>query len=413
MIQKPQTKFFPFLYLLMFVVVLYSINDMATSTNAYQAQGNRTMVYFALIGIIVLLGFYFLYVWTYLGIKFIAPVGILITITIWVALDNFLLDNIIGSANMWTSITHTGLSLWWVLALFFGYYYPRNNIHKQKQLMFFVVLMFFYYCWQFVSVLIESNAKHDETTVLNLVYRVLVFVPAIYLLESRKFRNVLLLVIFAITVASMKRGAIIILPIMMLVAIFVDNRENKNALKKIGRIVGMIILGIVAFFVADSITDGFLSHRFSLEELMYGSSRSDKYAAAIEEIKTRSISELILGIGSGVRGGVHNEVLEFLYTFGIVGLLLYIILIISMIMRFIELYKAKSKFASIYAMIVVFFIVVGIYSGVYFTHSTFYLMLVMGIIESRINEEKRNNENRNNNVAGRQLWGNASSYRFK
>lgn len=413
MLQKPKTKFFPFLYVLMFVIVLYSVNDMATSTNAYQAQGNRGMVYVALIGIIALLGIYFFYRWLYFGIKLVAPSGILIIITMWIAFDNFLLGNIIGSSNMWTSVTHTGLSLWWLLALFFGYYYPRNNDNKQKQLMFFVIAMLFYYCWQFISVLIRSNATHDETTVLNLVYRVVVFVPAIYLLENKKLRNVLLLMIFAMTVASMKRGAIIILPLMMLVSLLIDNRENKDSLKKIGRIAGLGILGIVAFFIADSITDGFLSHRFSIGELLYGSSRSDKYAAAIAEIKKRSFSEVMLGIGSGARGGVHNEVLEFLYTFGVVGLLLYIMLIISIIMRFAKLYKAKSKYASIYAMIVVFFIVVGVYSGVYFTHSTFYLMLVMGIIESRVDEEKKHEKNRNYNVTGRQLRGYASGHSVK
>ncbi len=399
MTQKPQSKFFPFLYLLMVAVVLYSVNDMATSTNAYQAQGNRSMVYVALISIIALLGVYFLYRIFSFGGEIIAPTGILAVITIWVAFDNFMLGNLFGSSNMWTSLTHTGLSLWWLLALFFGYYYPRNNIYKQKQLMFFIVAMLFYYCWQFISVLITSNAMHDETTVLNLVYRVIVFVPAIYLLENKKLRNVLLLIIFVMTVASMKRGAIIILPLMMLVSILIDNRKGKTALKKIGQLAAIIILGILAFIIADSITDGFLSHRFSAEELMYGSSRSEKYATAITEINSRNFLQLMFGIGSGARGGVHNEVLEFLYTFGVIGLMLYIILITSMVVRFLKLYKLKSKYASIYAMILVFFVVVGLYSGVYFTHSTFYLMLVMGIIESRASEEQ-NEKNRNNNLAG-------------
>lgn len=413
MIKKPQANFFPFLYLLIFAVVLYSVNDMATSSNAYKAQGNRTMVYVALIAIIALLGLYFLYRLLCSGVKFIAPSTILFLITMWIAFDNLLLGNIIGSSNMWTSITHTGLSCWWMLTLFFGYYYPRNNVNKQKQLMCFVVTMLFYYCWQFISVLIESNATHDETTVLNLVYRVVVFVPAIYLLENKKLRNFLLLVIFAMTVASMKRGAIIILPIMMLVSLLIDNRENKDALKKIGKVAGAVTFGIFAFFIADSITDGFLSHRFSIEELMYGSSRSEKYAAAIAEINTRGFSKLMLGIGSAARSGIHNEVLEFLYTFGVVGLLLYIALIISMVVRFFKLYKSKSKYASMYAMIVVFFIVVGLYSGVYFTHSTFYLVLVMGIIESRVNEEQKDEKNWDHNVTGRQLRSYASGSSIK
>ena len=419
MSRKPQTKFFPFLYVLMFFVVMYSVNDMATSTNAYQAQGDRTMVYVSLIGIIGTLGLYVLLRWIYFGLNFISPTGSLIALTLWIAFDNLILGNIITSPNMWSSVTHIGLSAWWLLALLFGYYYPRNNPNKQKQLMIFIIAMLFYYSWQFVEVLIESNivvgnkATTDSAAVLNLIYRVMVFVPALYLLENKKLRNVLVVAISVMTIASMKRGAIIILPIMILVSYFIENRDDKNALKKIMRVVLIILLLILAFFIADAATGGFLSFRFSLEELMYGSSRSDKYAEAIAEFKQRDFFGKMFGIGSAHRSGVHNEVLEFLYSFGIVGLILYLILIGSMVVRFINLYKARSKYASTYAMIVIFFIVVGLYSGVYFTHSTFYLALAMGQIESRVKEEQKNEKSSDNHFTGGQLRGDAPIGRLK
>ena len=152
MVRKPLSKFFPFLYMLIAAVVMYSVNDMATSTNAYQAQGNRSMVYVALIAIIGLLGIYVLYRWYAFGLNFMKPAGIMALICIWVAFDNLILGNIIRSSNMWTSVTHTGLTMWWLLALFFGYYYPRYNKNIEKQLMFFVIVMFFYYSWQFVKI---------------------------------------------------------------------------------------------------------------------------------------------------------------------------------------------------------------------------------------------------------------------
>ena len=384
---KSKIKFLPFLYVLIFLVVMYSVNDMATSTNAYQEQGNRSSVYIFLIGIIGWLGIYALKIWSE-KINFFAPLGSIMIMTIWVFVDNLLLGNLLGREK-WSALTHVGLSAWWILALVFGYYYPRNDKQKQNQLMLFVLGMFVYYCVQFLIVAIESNATHDETTILNLVYRVVVFVPAIYFLKNNFLKNALLLFVFALTVVSMKRGAIIILPLMLLASSFVSNRENKDALKKIGRIVIAVIIGLMAFVVADKVTGGFLSHRFSIDELMYGSSRSEKYAQAINEISKRGLKELIFGIGSGKRGGVHNEILEFLYTFGLVGLILYIALIMSLCRRFLQLYKIKSKYAGQYAMIVVYFFVVGIYSGVYFVHGTFYIMLVLGMIECRVNEEKK------------------------
>ena len=71
---------YPFLYLVFFLIFQYSINDMATSTNAYQAQGNRLMVYVYLVAILVVLGVYFFSIRT---IRMIIPIKMVILMTIW------------------------------------------------------------------------------------------------------------------------------------------------------------------------------------------------------------------------------------------------------------------------------------------------------------------------------------------
>ena len=135
-------------------------------------------------------------------------------------------------------------------------------------------------------------------------------------------------------------------------------------------------------------TGGFLAERFSWESLTDGSSRSDKYAAAIDAISQRNFLQFMVGIGSGPRPGVHNEILEFLYTFGFVGLCTYAAMFVSMLRRLWFLYKEKSRYAAVYGMIFVFIFMVGLYSGVCFTHSTFYIMLTLGIVERKIAEER-------------------------
>ena len=381
---------YPFLYLVFFLIFQYSINDMATSTNAYQAQGNRLMVYVYLVAILVVLGVYFFSICT---IRMIVPIKMVILMTIWVTLDNFFLGNFFNG-SMWTCFTHIGLSVWWILAIVFGYYYPGNNSNKYKQVVFFAFVMFVYYVYQFVSVAVISNETHDETTVLNLIYRVIVFVPFIFLMtiEKRKLRSVLLIAIFIMTIASMKRGAIVVLPIMLLSAYIFERKDerisNNIFLKKAIRFLLIMVGIIILLIIFNKLTNGFLAERFSLESLMYGSSRSEKYATAINEITQRNFLDLITGVGSGARGGIHNEILEFLYTFGVVGLILYFGLIISMVRRLLRLKKANSRFASIYATLVVYIFVVGLYSGVYFTHQTFYIMLTIGMVERKIFEEE-------------------------
>lgn len=378
-------KFSLLLYALWFFVWQYSVTDMQTSTNAYQQQGDRSSVYIYLIGIIGVLGCYFVLNFIYGRKLTFSPMVALLFMIAWVILDNLILGNFFSSAR-WTALTHSGLVVWWFFAIVFAYYYPADNKSREKQLFFFIGAMFVYYCYKFIEVAITSNAEHDETTVLNLVYRVVVFVPFIYMMENKKLKNILMIVIFAFAVISMKRGAIIILPAMLLVGSFFDP-NRKGFARLVFAYVVAIVVAVLIIQVANEVTGGFLSERFTWESLMDGSSRSEKYATAIAEISIRGPAAFLLGVGSIPKSGVHNEILEFLYTFGFIGLITYIVFIVSLVRRFRFLCKNKSQYAGIYGMILTFIFVVGLYSGVCFTHSTFYIMLTLGIVERKISEE--------------------------
>lgn len=377
-------RIYPMLYLLWIFVALYSVEDMATSTNAYQEQGNRSIVYIYLISILAILGLY--YAFNFKLYTF-APMTPLLAMIIWVFLDNLILGNLYGSSR-WTVLTHFGLLVWWYLAVVFGYNYTMNNKNKENQIISLILVMFIYYCYKFIEVATVSNAEHDETTVLNLIYRIIVFIPIISLLENKALKNIIMVIIFILTVISMKRGALVVLPVMLLVGSLLDRNKEKNIIKTIATYISVILFAVIVIQVVDNMTGGFLSSRFTWEELTYGSSRSEKYAEAIQIISNRNPLQFMLGIGSGKRGGVHNEILEFLYTFGFIGLMTYIALFVSMARRLWTLYKEKSHYTSVYGMIFTFIFMVGIYSGVMFTHSTFYIMLTLGIIERRIAEER-------------------------
>ena len=377
-------RFYPFLYLLWFFVVMYSIEDMATSTNAYQQQGDRSGVYIYLIGILGVLGIYYL---SNFKLYTFAPMTPLLFMAIWVFADNLFLGNFYGGSR-WTALTHFGLVVWWYLAIVFGYNYVSNNRYKEKQTTFLILAMFIYYCYKFIEVAIVSNETHDETTVLNLIYRVIVFIPILSLLENKWLKNATMAMIFILTVISMKRGALIVLPAMILVGSVLDKTKKKNIVKTIFSAIVIVVFAVVVIQVINNMTGGFLAERFSWESLTEGSSRSEKYAVAIETISQRNFLQFMVGIGSGPRPGVHNEILEFLVTFGFIGFCTYAAMFVSMLRRLKKLYNERSKYAAVYGMIFVFIFMVGLYSGVCFTHSTFYIMLTLGIVERRIAEER-------------------------
>lgn len=383
-IDNIKVRFYPFLYLLWIFVVMYSVEDMATSTNAYQQQGDRSGVYVYLIGILGVLGIYYL---SNFKLYTFSPMVPLLAMAIWVFADNFILGNFYGGSR-WTALTHFGLVVWWYLAVVFGYNYISNDKNKEKQTTFLILVMFVYYCYKFVEVAITSNESHDEITVLNLIYRVIVFIPILSLIEKKWIKNTTMAIIFVLTVVSMKRGALIVLPVMLLVGSMLDKTKKKNIIKTIFSFIAIVLFAVIVVQVINNMTGGFLAERFSWESLTEGSSRSQKYAMAIETISQRNLLQFMLGIGSGPRPGVHNEILEFLVTFGFFGFCTYAAMFFSMFRRLRILYVERSKYASVYGMIFVFIFMVGLYSGVCFTHSTFYIMLTLGIVERRIAEER-------------------------
>lgn len=381
---KISVRLFPFLYILWFFVVLYSVEDMATSGSTFSEGTSRSGVYIALIAIIGILGIYYL---MNFKVYTLSPMIPLLFMVVWILIDNLLLGNY-GGRNRWASLTHFGLVAWWFLTIIFVYNYTLNNQHKEKQIRGLTMLMFVYYCYKFIEISVASTTLKDDAIALNLIYRVVVFMPIICMLENKKLRNCLLAIIFCFALFSMKRGALIAIPAMLLANIILDRNKKINIVKTILMIIFITVFAVFAVNVANDLTGGMLAERFTWEELSTGSGRDVKYENAIIEISQRNFVAFLLGIGSATRAGVHNEILEFLYTFGFIGLCIYLSMLVSMARRLSFLYKTGSSYAGIYGMIFIFIFLVGLYSGVMFTHSTFYIMLTLGIVERRILEER-------------------------
>ena len=111
------------------------------------------------------------------------------------------------------------------------------------------------------------------------------------------------------------------------------------------------------------------STRFSYESLIDGSGRAQLYRYAIEDIKQRSLLNLLIGRGSGssiqfLGTAAHNEWLEFIFSLALLSFL-YLLLFISLF-RQVYLLIRTSSFMRLYAMAVLYMLVVGMYGQIYF-----------------------------------------------
>lgn len=173
---------------------------------------------------------------------------------------------------------------------------------------------------------------------------------------------------------------------MFFIYFFIVKRVSGRKLEKrtLEKIIIIAIFVCTCIVVVDTYTDGYFSSRFTRDSIMSGSNRNELYSLAWQDISGRSIVDFVIGKGSSsvleiIGSGVHNEVLEFLFSYGVIGLLGYLFLIIKGIKKALFLIRKKTEGASFFGMSMTFIILVGMVGSALFSHYTFHIMLLAGI----------------------------------
>ncbi len=371
------------LFLIFLFVFLYTSNDLATSSTSYIFdQPDRTMTHILLIVLIWLIAVYYL--------LFLPKSGALnFPVRLFICMDIYtVIILLFASNNAWTVATYGGFILWWIFTVLMTKSYLSKYPDNAKYISFFCMLMFIFYCYKCVHVYLFANQVTSvDYATLNIIYRILVFMPIICMLKKRFIRFAALAVIGILTLMSMKRGALLSYPCMLIAYIYISNRigQKNNAL--LFKVVAVIILIITAIIIADKLTDGWISYRFSPDQLRFASGRLERWNSAWHVLKARSLSELLFG--SGVHISLHNEWFEFLYVYGLIGFVMISAFTVKLVTRFIALYRSRSPYAAAYGTIIMYFSIIGLTSGFFFMHGTFYIMLCLGMINFFSPQEKR------------------------
>lgn len=381
-----------FLYFVFLLILLYAVQDFRTSRNTGAEVGTgRGAVHVTLFIILIVLGMY--YAVTTLGsriVKFPVKVALWL-ITGWIAIVNLL-----QNASMWSVAVHLGLSVLWILTYHFFSYYLRYFPNAWPQMQVCIAIMFGFYVFSALYAAYIFQITYDRIIVVNLAYSVLVFLPWILLVARKRMRHLGICIVFFVVLVSMKRGAIIVFPLMLSTSMLVEAIVRK---KWLGRVALKVIFWMALFFasllIVNQWSKGFLTERFLPGQLAIGSGRVELYRVSIEEISQRSKWHLLIGYGSGssvdyLGTSVHNEWLEFLFNFGIIGVLFYALLFLALVRRVWQLIRRSSPYASVYAMAVVYMLTIGMFGQIYFAHPTFYIMAFYGIVEGLMLNDARN-----------------------
>lgn len=373
---------YPSLLIVLCLVVGYVLNDMWNSNNMGLSDANRGSVYLFLICIIAVMLFYNLFRGRKTAI-YPPYYSMMVIITGWILLDNYILGRL-----SWIAYVHLFMTIWWLVSFTYFTKYLKNNPSSKYLIItgFFLIMCMYFVITVYSSMSIHLVRDAGKTLVLNYAYFVLMFFPYTFLFTG-KYQKFAVIGIVALLLFSMKRGPLIIMPLMYLTYIYSQSKLNGRLGKAVLKIMQFAIIAGICFYTADNLSEGFLSHRFERDQLADGSNRSSMWATAIDAIDRRDSFTLLIGSGSGssielVGSGIHNEWLEFMFSFGAIGVFLYFIFGILLICRYKYFMRLKSPYAPLIAMECTFFWTVGMFSGFYFTHSSFYFFAFLAIVEA-------------------------------
>lgn len=388
-IKNNDSRFY-LMYMFFLLLVCYSVYDFMTSANISVRYGNRTGVHLSLIAMVVFFCTY--YIFTFWRDYIFSPVKL----SLWLIAGWSTISFVFHSKYDWSATIHLGLSFLWILIYHFFSHYLCNFPRAITQIKVGIAIMFLFYVFSagYAMFFIHAHLAKvgvDRLAVVNLVYSVMVFVPWLSLVKNRKLRIFGIALVLLVVLGAMKRGAIIVLPLMLSTWMAIEAVvEKKNFVRPMLKIVFLFGLFAIGLFVADQFSNGFLSDRFSSKELADGSGRAGALIIAFKEISKWSFTEQLLGTGKGFFS--HNDWLEFLYLHGLVGVILYAALFCALIVQVLHLIWRESPYAPGVAMVLVYISVVGMFGAIYFVHSTLYLMAFLGVVEGLKYNDLRNKQ---------------------
>lgn len=229
-----------------------------------------------------------------------------------------------------------------LLSFYPFYYMSRNGELKSKHLIFFLFIMIpvtissFY----FNRNMILSELSYERIDIVNnIAYSFVSLIPLVFLIKKNRLLSVAtMLVLMFFIIQGGKRGAIVVGALGVIMYIYYQMRTVNKKYSLWGYFLISIVAVVIGYFAYDMfISNEFLIRR--MEQMVEGnvSGRDRIYANIFNGwLESDSFMNLLFGYGfagsrllSGSGHFAHNDWLELLSNFGLLGVSIYLILFYS------------------------------------------------------------------------------------
>lgn len=281
----------------------------------------------------------------------------------------------------------------WPLFFEAAYMLLRFNIHLIKKVRVLFYLFVFIGGIVFFAAM-ELRLFESQT---NMIYFLLLPTPVLMLRQNAKMQYNILLFVSFFALMSMKRSMMLSVALCWVILLF--SNMFKKGKKSMAILLSVLIIGSVYTFwgIVDNLTHGGLSARttdYEKDDITNG--REGIYLLTIDMISRSSNDHLLLGHGhNGVKSdsrleiSAHNEFLEIIYDYGIIGLLVYLALWIYVVRQWLYHFRKNSNYFIPYTLSICIFAVMAMVSQLVIYVSYFlYLVMFWGMVQALKEREK-------------------------
>lgn len=262
-----------------------------------------------------------------------------------------------------------------------------------------VILLSVYYVKGYTENLLGSI---NSTTAS---YHILFFLPFLLCHKNKLLRISFSVMIFIITMVSLKRGGLLASTVAILVYLYVSEFSLKGRRLSFGGIIVAVIaiflVSYLYFVIDENVLGGVVTSRMDTIGETGGSGRLDVYLGYLKFIGNDNLINYIFGHGwwgsirdSKIEVTCHNDFLECFIDFGVFGFIFYMTFIVSLFKLCVKMIKVRHEYAPAMAASLAIFFVNSMVSHI-LIYSKFFMTLALfwGFIVSVTRDYKNQNIN--------------------
>ena len=292
-------------------------------------------------------------------------------------------------------------SILWILlflnSYFFAYQKGENSIKYYRYLLFLLPIFLILYIY------IKDFSDNRGIPEISSVYYLLFLLPFLFTEKKKIFQIIGLSIIFAAILLSVKRTGIIALVVFLVIYYYIGNRQKQKSTRDIVRnillaLVVISLIGIGLYWIIQNYDVDIIIKLQNISE-DGGSGRTEIWGEVLSMIVHSNPIALLFGHGfnsvyynSTIGLSAHNDFLEVIYDYGILGFFMYLKLWLYLFKNGRKLYKRKSIYAPAFiaSLGMTFFFSLTSHLIIYPTYFWFLCLFwgyILGIIDNKESDD--------------------------